>query len=110
MTTKPVNDVRGYLQKLQKLVDLEVEAVKAILDKQISQTPKDRETINILLNSFLEQNTWVIGRLRGGLTLATMIKEVREEPGARNQQSHQSKEILFRAEPQDRILQANKDW
>lgn len=110
MSTKPVDKVRGHLRMIQKLVDLEVEAIKAILDEQISQTPKDRETINIILNAFLEQNGWALGRLQGALQLSTMIKEAREEPGARNQQSHHAKEILFRAKPTDRILQPNNTW
>lgn len=108
--TKPVDAVRGHLRKLQQLADLELDAIRAILDEQLSQTPKDRETINILVNSYLEQNTLAIGSLREALKLSTMIKEVREEPGARNQQSHATKEILFRAELSDRILQPGKSW
>lgn len=104
MSVTPINGVKCHLDKLQELVELEIEAIKKIISMQISQTPKDRETINIMLNSFLEQNSWAIDQLKGSLQLSTMIKDGREEKGARNQQGHPTKRILLRANQADKIL------
>ncbi len=103
MTTPAVDLVAAHIKKLQEMVDLEVAAVTKILSKQLSQSPKDKQNIAIMLNSFLEQNSWAIGRLRGSLELATMIQDGQNEPVARNQRSHPTKTILLRADPADKI-------
>ena len=103
MTTPAVDQVAAHIKKLQEMVDLEVAAVKEILGQQLSQSPKDKENIAIMLNSFLEQNSWAIGRLRGSLELSTMIQDGHDETVARNQQGHPTKTILLRADPADKI-------
>lgn len=103
MSVTPLNEIRGHLDKLQEIVDLKIEAIKEIISMQISQSPKDRESINIMLNSFLEQNSLTIDQLRGSLQLSTMVKDGREEKGARNQQGHPTKRILLRADRADKI-------
>ena len=90
-----VKIVEDHLKKLQALVDIEVHAVQQILSEQLLRTDEEKDTINNMLDTFLEQNSWAIGRLRGSLELSAMIKHGRKHPTARNQLGHPTKTILL---------------
>ncbi len=94
--SETVEMVRHHLEKLQEMVDLEVHAVTKILSEQLPRSAEEKDAINAMLDTFLEQNSWAIGRLRGALQLNAMIKKDRECIGARNQQPHPTKKILLR--------------
>lgn len=96
MSVTSINRIKDHLDRLQTLVDLEVAAIQKILSEQLPRTDEDRDAINEMLDTFLEQNSWAIGRLRGSLQLNAMIKKRRESTGAPNQQPHPTKKILLR--------------
>ena len=96
MSVTSINRIKDHLDRLQTLVDLEVDAVRKILSEQLPRTDEERDAINKMIDTFLEQNSWSINRLRGSLQLNALIKKRRESIGAPNQQPHPTKKILLR--------------
>lgn len=88
--------IESHLKRLQALVDIEVHAITNILSEQLPRSAEDKDKINKMLDIFLEQNSWAIGRLRGSLQLNSMIERGKAIPTGRNQQPHPTKEILLR--------------